>query len=111
MSYDPALWEDEYPATRREYKRNFIGMPPRHEWNSHPMRAHEKECPSCGYRHPSFELNEPGHNGRCWNCFMCETQPHQVKKFWQRVESNNAPAPVKGKEGAKIVRLGDGVTS
>ena len=108
MRYDEEYPFDPEPRTQREYKRNFLGMPSRFEWNGHPMRKQENECHSCGYRYPDFELNQEGHNGRCWNCFMCETQPHQVRNFWDRVDKNNGKCDQEAPKGGTGLRKAKG---
>ena len=107
---EPYPFENEPHHTERQYLRNWKEMPSRFIWNSHPMRTHEKECRSCGYRYPEPEFKQfPDQDGRCWNCWMCETQPYEVKKIWERVDRNNVPPPKdRIPPNPKIVKFGDG---
>lgn len=87
--HEPYPFDNE-PHAEREYKRNWKGMPSRHKWNTHPMRTHEKECRSCGYRYPHPELFEQGRDQQCWNCWFCQNEPFEVKRVWRIIDENSA---------------------
>lgn len=95
MSYQEAYpWPDEGHSTEREYLRNWKGMPLRTEWNASPFRKGQQTCTSCGYKWDQLDFTYRGAvlvNGQqpevalhpiCWNCFMCENEPHQARQYW-----------------------------
>jgi hypothetical protein len=98
MSYQEAYpWPDEGHSTEREYLRNWKGMPLRSEWNSSPSLKHCQTCTSCGYKWDQVDFTYRGAmlNGEapavavhriCWNCFQCETNHEQTRKFWEAVD-------------------------
>ena len=87
-------WADGGHSTEREYLRSWRGMPLRSEWNASPSLLSCRICTSCGYRWDEIDFTYQGDvlvNGHpppvaihrvCWNCFMCEKQPHQVRAYW-----------------------------
>ena len=116
MHDDAYPWDNE-PHTEREYLRNWKGMPSRFDWNNRPYMKHCQECKSCGYRwqaidftYRSFDkLNgKPGevrtHNV-CWNCYQCESNPMEVKKFWEKVDDDK-PRQVEKKAGPSLKSIG-----
>jgi|GEM_PF-6062703 len=121
MRYDPASWpEDEHATVQREFKHNWKGMPSRSEWNSSPGSIGCQTCTGCGYRWNHFDftydtgallngkLMGPTTNQLCWNCYMVETQPRQVAKWWDIIDRNRSPgAAAKAKDAPRLKTLGD----
>jgi len=112
-------WDDDGRSVVREFRRNWKGMPLRSEWNTGPLRRNCQTCTSCGYRWDDIDFTYRGGvlvNGQpaqvsvhrtCWNCFMCENEPHQVRKHWEAVDRSNAPAVAARKETPKLKTLGE----
>lgn len=99
MSYRESYpWPDGGHSTQRECLRNWRGMPLRTEWNASPFRSHQQVCESCGYKWDQVDFTYRGAvlvNGEapptaihrvCWNCFQCETNHEQTRKFWEAVD-------------------------
>ena len=112
-------WNDAGTGVEREYLRNWRGMPLRTDWNAGPLRRNCRTCTSCGYRWDDVDFTYRGAvlvNGEpapvmlhkiCWNCFMCETQPHQVRKHWEAVDRSSSGTPAARKETPRLKTLGD----
>ena len=120
MRYEAPWPEDEHGTAEREYCRNWTAMPYRNEWNASPARMSCQICTSCGYRWDECDFTYRGAakvNGQtppvavhsvCWNCHMCETQPHQVRKFWESLDRASSPTlGNKTKETPRLRTLGD----
>lgn len=108
-------WDEPISHAETPFQRMWQGMPSRHEWNSSPFRAHEKTCLHCGYKWDYFSYRYrsnvlmDGHQAAvadhevCWNCHQVETQPHETRKYWDRVDS---PA-VGAKQKSGLRQMGD----
>ena len=121
MSYDAFSWPTEEHATgshstEREYLRNWRGMPLRTEWNASPSLKHCQTCKSCGYKWDEVDFTYRGAvfvNGNpppvaihqtCWNCFQCETNHEQTRKFWESADKPQVGST--SKKAAELKPLG-----
>ena len=79
---------DEDEAFRRgAFKRSWVGTS-RKEWNANPIHSDGVMCSSCGYKqHQADIIKDTG--GKCFNCWMVETMPDQVRRLWASIDSGS----------------------
>jgi len=102
--YEHAWTPAEDEAFRRgAYKRSWENTS-RRDWNSNPIHSDGVMCHVCGYKWHHSNIEQ---DGSCFNCWMIDNKPDEVKRIWANFDANSGGVKKHGMTALpKLVKLG-----